>query len=293
MRAVHACLVLGTAMGLLAGPGRAMEVGTEAGLTYSDNLSRTSYVPYRMSATVESASVSLTEARQITPGWLLVATGEAGTELVPRFTAIDTWRSGLLLLARHKFGLGPMAPVLELNAGAEAVSVHESGRSGWQTTAGLTLAKRITETWRVAASTGTEDFTAGHHPFDIRGHDVQLETDWDVTQDWRLTLGARRRWGQLTANADGDIYQSALAGAFGPRVSNYYWQIPWEASNTFGPGWVAYRVDCYADFQWAQVSYAVNANTSLPLRYETVKVVNRAGVRYDTHLWSLNLVHRF
>lgn len=293
MRVAHVWLLFSAITGCLVGTVRGYEIRAQVGLSSSDNLSRTSAANYRMAATTGTASVSVVQSRQLTPRWLLVATGEAGAESVSKFPALDACYGGVRLLGRYKFGIGPLAPVLELNAGAVTRSYHESGRSGWQSSAGLTLAKRLTETWRVAATTGAEEFAARGKPFDVRSHHLQLETDWDFSEDWRLTLGAKRLWGQLTANADGDVYYRALGGAFGPRISNYYWHIPWAVTNTFGPEWIAYRVDCYADFRWIEVSYALTPNTSLPLRHETVKVVNRAGVAYDTSLWSLNIVHRF
>jgi hypothetical protein len=76
-------------------------------------------------------------------------------------------------------------------------------------------------------------------------------------------------------------------------VQNYYTHTPWEVTNTFGPGWVAYRVDCRADFWWAQIAARLGEHTSVPLRYESAKVVNRVGVRYDSAFWSLGVLHRF
>ena len=293
MRAFHAWLAISsfTVLGVAESP--AYETRMQAGVTYSDNLSRTSYRPYRQEAATEAASLSVLDGRQLTSDWLLVGTGTVGTDVVSKFSALDEWHADLGYLLRHKFGLGPYATVLDLTAGVRSESYHESGRSGWQTTAEATLAKRLLENWRVTANTGLEDYAAKGHSFDVRGHHLQLETDWDITDLWRLSLGAKRYWGQLTANAEWETYEQALSGNFGPRVASYYWNSPWEVTTTFGHGWTAYRVDCYADFHWVEVSYSLGANTTMPLRYETVKVVNRAGVRYDTTLWSLNLVHRF
>lgn len=290
-----ACWSLALALGLgtVVPVGRALEVSAQAGATWSDNLSRTSAPPNRKSAATYAASATVVQVRQLSRNWQLFASGEAGVETVPDYAALNATHGGLALRLRRKFGLGPLAPVLDLNAGLTGVALHESGRSGWKTEAGLTLGQRLTETWRVAAGGGWQEYYASHHPFDLRSHRLTLETGWDVTGRWSLAAGAARQWGELTANAAGRVYQSALTGGLGPRVADYYNRIPWEVANTFGPGWVAYRIDNVADFRWLQLSYSFGANTAVSLRYETVKVVNRAAVRYDTDMWSLSIARRF
>lgn len=99
--------------------------------------------------------------------------------------------------------------------------------------------------------------------------------------------------GEVTANAEWDVWWTAISGGFGPRIQDYYNRTAWQVTNTFGKGWVAYRVNCAADFTWVQLSYALDDNTSIPLRLEHVTVINRAAVRYDSNLVSLNIVHRF
>jgi hypothetical protein len=293
MRYGHHGLVLGIALGLLLPLATAWELDAQTGVTASDNISRTSYRAYRQAAETYTANVSVLQSRQITGDWLGVISGEAGYDWVPRFTSLDTTRLGARLLLRRKFGLGPMAPVLDLSTTQTVNTVHEGGRSGWNSEAEAALGKRLNESLRLSASGGWSEYYASHHSFDVREHHLSLSGDWDVTEEWRLSAGARRQWGELTANTESEIWWQALGGAFGQRVRNYYWNTPWEESNSFGPEWVAYRVEAVADFAWAQVSYAMDARTSLSVRYESVKVINKVDIRYDTHLWSFNLVHRF
>lgn len=272
---------------------RALEVKALAGAHWTDNLSRTSARPSRQNAASYAASISAMQGRQLSRNWQWFGAAEAGVETVPKFDALDATHGGLALQLRRKFGLGAFVPVLDLSASATGFSLRESGRSGWKTELGFALSQRLTETWRVAASGGWQEYYATRRPFDLRNHHLAIEVGWDATERWNLTAGARRLWGELTANASWEAYGRALQGGAGPRVANYYRRIPWEVTHTFGPGWVAYRVDSVADFWWLQASLAVDANTSVPLRYESGAVVNRAAVRYDTDMWSLSIVHRF
>jgi hypothetical protein len=271
----------------------ALEVKARAGGNLIDNLSRTSARADRQGAATYAASISARQGRQLSRNWQLFGAAEAGVEAVPKFDALDATHGALVLQLRRKFGLGAFVPVLDLSASAGRFFFRESGRSGWKTELGLALSQRLTETWRMTASGGWQEYYAARHPFDLRNHHLAIEIDWDASEHWSLTAGARRLWGELTANATWSAYGSALSGGAGPRVANYYRRIPWEVTNTFGPGWVAYRVDSAANFWWLQLSFAVDASTSVPLRYESVAVVNRAAVRYDADIWSLSIVHRF
>jgi hypothetical protein len=194
---------------------------------------------------------------------------------------------------RHKFGLGPMVPVLEGGLALTAMRFHESGRSGWRQEGFVSLSQRLTASWRVVATANWESFTASRAPFDTHARRIALETYYDVTDTWQVGAGASRLHGQLVANAAWSVWGQALGGALGPTVQQYYRSVPWEVSNTFGQGWVAYRVECRADFWWTQLSARLSDRTSVPLRYESVKVVNRIGVRYDSAFWSLGVLHRF
>jgi hypothetical protein len=293
MNRIRLLAALSLGLALLALPLRALEIGAQAGVTWAGNLSRTSYVPSQQSAVLYTAQIDARRSRLLDGDWLLSLSGAAGTELVPRFAALDSFHGGLHVQLRRKFGVGPLAPVLDFNGGLTGYSVREGGRSGWKAEAGLSLGRRLTETWRVSATGAWEEYFAAHDAFDVGQRSLALESIWDLTERWQLGAGARRLWGRLTANARYDIYDMALEGDFGPAIRDYYRSIPYEVSNTFGPGWVAYRVDCHADLWWVHLSAVLGPHTSLPLRYESALVVNRVGVHYRSDFWSLGLVHRF
>lgn len=260
---------------------------------WAENLSRTSDTLRAKDAAVHEVSAATGWQRQLTAGWHLGAEATLGGETVPKFDALDTARAGLSAELRHKFGLGALAPVLHLAATTAQAEVNERGRSGTQLQGSVRLSKRLGSAWRVAAGAEWTRYYARHAPFDVRHRQVFAEAAWDVTSRWQLSAGATRLQGQLTANAAGPVYAAALAGAFGPAIQGYYNAIPWHVTNTYGPGWVAYRVDADADLWWAALAPALGERTSLPLRYERAEVVNRVGVRYVSEFWSLGIVHRF
>ena len=292
MNPVHRCLTVSAGIFLLAGA-HAQEWRADASYTWANNLSRTSYAADRLNAAVYAGAVTAQWHRQLTGDWSAAWAAEAGIERVPTFAGLDRVHAGAWFDLHRKFGLGPFAPVLSFNAGATRHELHEHGRSHWKTEAGVNLSQRLTETWRVSAGGSWEEDYARDKPFDIVNRRATVETTWDLTDRIQLSAGASRLWGELTANANQDIWWQALAGGFGPAVGKYYNTVPYEQSSAFGDDWIAYRIDCRADLGWLGATIALGEHTSLPLRYESVKVVNRVNVAYRSEFWSLSLVHRF
>lgn len=271
----------------------AAEYRMQAATAWVDNLSRTSAAAFQRDAAVLALDAAVVEARQFARDWTVVAALEAGREQVPDFRGLYRTALGARATLRRKFGLGPFAPVLEAGLAVARHDVREDGRSGWRQEGGLVLAKRLDESWRLAASATWESVAARGAPFDTHGLRLAIDASWDLADRWRLAAGAARYDGQIVANAAGTVWSTALADGFGPRIGSYYRSTPWETTGTFGPGWVAYRVDADADFLWAEASFLLGDRTRATLRVETVRVVNVVDVRYDTEIWSLALAHRF
>lgn len=257
------------------------------------NHSRTSDPRTAKDAAAHEVAASTDFQRQLTASWQFTGEASASWENVPKFDRLEAWRLGVRGELRHKFGLGPLAPTLDLHAAATRSWVDENGRSGLHLQGGATVRKRFTPAWRAAAGAEWTQYYARHAPFDVRQERLFVSTTWDVTDRWQVQAGAARLDGQVTANAAWAVYRTALAGGFGAAIQSYYRAIPWHMTHTYGPRWVAYRVDARADQWWVGLAPALGESTSVPLRYERVEVTTRVGVRYVSEFWSLGLVHRF
>lgn len=282
------------ALALLAlAPARAAEYRAQALGAWTQNISRTSFEPTAKDASSFAVDVSVVEARQLAANWTLIVGLEAGAERVPSFTALDRVSAGGTLTLRRKFGLGPLAPVVDASVALTRVDQRESGRDGWREEGQLRIAKRFTETLRAGIFTRWQSFSARGAPYDTHERRLGADFTWDFAEKWSLAGGGSRLRGQVTANAAGSVWWAALSGALGPTIYEYYEEVPWAVTNTFGPGWVAYRVDCSADFLWGELSWLWTEQTRAVLRHETARVVNQVNVRYDTEIWTFGLVHRF
>jgi hypothetical protein len=258
-----------------------------------ENLSRTSYEPTRKDAATYDFSLSGTMPRQLASSVLLVGSGELDAHFVPDYTLTNHLAFTGRVSLQKKFGLGPQAWVLQGSLGGGYKAARFDGDRGFSTEAGIQLSKRILTNLRVAASGRWVEHNAKSEDFDLDQHSFGLEAQWDIDEHWTLSGSASRLKGDIVANAAWSVWAQALAGAFGPTVSNYYTSRPWSVTNLYGPRWVSYNVEADVDLWSVSLAYAWTDRTSLELRKSAAYVVNRVGVAYPTNSWALSLTHRF
>lgn len=261
--------------------------------TRAENISRTSNLPEQRDADLLEASLSATQSRQLSRDWFAWLAAEASTHHERGFSLTDRTRLGVRAGARRKFGLGPQALTLDVDAAYAYQLARYDGDRGWRIETNARLSKRLGDNLRLGLSGGWRQTYARHAAFDLRQREAAVDVAWDFADGWQLTAGAGRFRGDITANASGPTYASALAGAFGPAVQAYYSVIPFEQNNLYGPNWISYRVQARGDPRWLGLSYALTESTSLTARFWTIEVINRVDVSYETDFWSLSLAHRF
>ncbi|MES2696794.1 MAG: hypothetical protein V4773_25220 [Verrucomicrobiota bacterium] len=265
----------------------------EATAAWAENINRASSpIDWRDSMRYE-ARASLGLLREFRTG--LTGAGEigAGLEHIARFDNLDAATAGFAGTVRQKFGLGALAPSLALDLGLRARESKLDFEDGWTATAGLRFAKRFTPTIRGALNGDWQQHYARSDIFDTKHHRFFVTLAWDITEWLQVSHGNGRLWGSFTAHASPTIWPRAIGGLLGTHISNYYNSIPWGVTDSYGPGWVTYIVDGRVSFYWIELSPALGANTSLPLRFENRVSVNQVGVKYRQDIWTLSLLHRF
>lgn len=292
LRTLGSALLGWLGLGLL--PATGAEFSVNAATAWVDNLSRTSHAPTQKSARVDELSARLATTRQLDRDWLLFADAGASLQHVGRFDALDRVGATGTLTLRRKVGLGPFAPVFEVSGVLTGHAFRESGRSGWQPDVTLRYSQRLTASLRAAAGAGWTHFIAQDEPYDVTSHRLFLDAQYDVADGWPVAVGAARQWGEFTANAAGAIWAQAIGGGLGSVIFSHYNTLAWAVTDSFGPGWVAYRIrDSRADSWWAELAPSLTDRTTLALRYSAVRVTNAIGIEYDTTSWTLSLIHRF
>jgi hypothetical protein len=287
-------------IGLLAGlvlaalpAGAAPSLRATATLSLAENISRTSDPRAERDATTLDVGASATVNRQLARDWFAWATADAGHFTDFDFKLTNRSRLGVGAGLRRKFGLGPQAPMLDLNAGLSRRFARYEGATGWVADAGARFSQRVGDTLHLALTGEWQQVYARHGAFDTRHQQAGFDAAWDFADGWLASAGLGRLWGDVVANATGPTYARALAGDFGSGVQSYYSAISYETNQLYGPNWVSYRVHAHGDSAWFALARDFSDSTSLTLRVWSIKVINQVNIRYDSEFWSLTLAHRF
>jgi hypothetical protein len=291
------CVVACVLAGFWVIPARAaalpLTYSTEASAGWSENISHTSAAANRKSAARYQAAGSAGMLHEWAGGLVTMSSLEGAIDTAPRYPKFGSFTVGPQMTVRRKFGLGAFAPVLEAGGELAYRATRVGLDDGWTTTANLRLSKRLTSSWRVAVTGDWSRHDGRTATFTTDQHRLFGQLAWDPTDWLQISYGAGRLWGTVIANAAGDVWARALSGGLGNAVLTYYNTVPWRRTDIFGPGWVSYRVEGYANFQWLELSPALGRNTSLPLRLERTNTTNLIGIKYPQEFWSLSLLHRF
>jgi len=233
--------LLGCTLGVAQPSGIFSHLRIQSSAVWADNFSRTSHLPTQKSSQVYNLSGTVDNRHQLDRNWLLISKGEIARQYVTKYTALNNINATARLKLRRKFGLGPFAPVIDFSTQLTGTSFKETGRNGWLFEAGVSASKRLTESLRLTGGASWNHYSAKRRTYDVSTERLFLESSWDITERWRISLGASRIHGQFVANAAGKIWSQAIGGQLGPEIFQHYNTLAWEVSDTFGPGWVAYR----------------------------------------------------
>ncbi|MCM2275365.1 MAG: hypothetical protein NDI75_11300 [Candidatus Didemnitutus sp.] len=286
---------LASTLALLLLPSLAPAATYRASLTtdWTENLSRSSSARDWQDVLTLHADATAAWSRQLTGNLTLITEVEAAAQLAPDFSQLSQGELTLRAEARRKFGLGPLAPTL---AGRLALTGRAAGieqDNGLTQHLALQAGKRLTESWRIAATAETWKHHARTDAFDISYRRYFGEVSWDITERWQLSSGYGRFNGSFTANASAFVWNRALTGLLGPAIQEYYTITPQAVTDSYGPGWVTYKVHGTARYWWLQLSPALSDTTTITLRYENTLMKNIVNVKYRQLSWSAALVHRF
>jgi hypothetical protein len=265
----------------------------EATTTWAENISRSSAPSDWRDTQRADARVTASLLTPIATGLSVITEVGAATAIVPRYARNNAFTADLHGTLRWKFGLGAYAPVFSSEVGLARRAARISGDNGWLATGALRLSQRFTPAWRASVTGDWSQHYAAHAPFDVRAHRVLGSLTYDLNDTWQLTYGRGSLFGDFSAHASRAVWARALAGLVSPAIGQYYNTVAYETTDSYGPGWVTYRVTGRSDFWWLELAPALGRNTSLPLRYESTYTVNRGGVVYRQDLWTLGLLHRF
>jgi hypothetical protein len=294
-------LLLALLMGNVCAQGRAPVAGwlenlsvTAAGtVSQVENISRTSAEPNRKDAETYELSLGVGRHQQLAPNWLLQVGADAVLLTVPDYDLANQFKVGPRLGLQRKLGLGPLAPVLQLDTALTYKSARLAADRGWTAEASLRVGKRFTPGFKAGIAGQWVEHSARSAVFDLQQYSFSADATWDLSDRWSFSGSVSRLTGDIVANAAWPVWAQAITGGFGPEVFNYYTSRPWTVTHLYGAGWVSYNVEADVDLWSLAATYAISDHTTAELRYSSAFVVNKIGIRYPTDSWGLSLVHRF
>lgn len=204
----------------------------------------------------------------------------AAGEWWPRYRRLASAALGLRGEWQHKFGLGALAPVLSLEAGADWVAAQDGARDGTSTIGTIALRKRFNDLWRASLSQDFVEHYARAAPYDRKGTQTMLELGLDATELTRFTVAVFRYSGDVVSYATPPRPDLA---ALAPNR---------QPSAIFNRAHVVYSIDARTIGAKAGVIRALSEDTAAILGYE-YRETERDPFRYVNHLVSVALVHQF
>src|SRR5258708_5572673 len=237
-----------------------------------DNLSRTSFAPTRKDAATYELDLSAKRHQQLAPDWLLHGGADATFFTAPEYDLTNHLKLGPRLGLQRKFGLGPLAPVLQLDTALSYKAARLDADRGWTAEVSLRLAKRFTSSFQAGLSGQWLEHDARSATFDLDQHSYSVDATWDFSEHWSFSGSAGRLGGNIVANAAWSVWGQAIYGGFGPVVSNYYNSRPWEVTNLYGSGLVSYSVEADVGLWSLATTYTISEHTTAEFRYSSAFV---------------------
>lgn len=274
---------------------RAALIDTTVNASYfwTENLGRASGpADYRDAATYE-AQVIFGHTRQLAPRLIARARFEVVGSVTPDFDRLNEVVFGPRLSLQRRFGLGPTAPTLGLEAAVQYREARLDLRDATLLRARLVGSKRFNSVLAFAADVEWAEDVARSNIYDVHHLGANARVMLDLHPRLRFTTGVGHRDGTFVAGASNARFLGALGGALGPEIAAYYNSIPIGVTNTFEPGWFDYRVEGKLDYWWFELSPALTDRLALAIRYERIHSVNKVNVDYRQNIFSVSLLKSF
>lgn len=267
---------------------RATELRVEFTPSWNDNLGSATEREDRYQATRYTGCLHGGLWRDWGAGFLTSLEAHTLATQTPRFTRSDRVELGFGGAARKKFGLGPYAPAVALDAGLLHRDARTNGNDGWESRLGASLSRRLSPEWRVSTGVDWTRNRAKLPAYQDSTRRWQSEVRWDPTPKLQIAAGGGRIWGTFAVGASDTVWKRVVAGD-----RNYYRAYPHAITEEFGPRWWTYLVPGQADFGWIEATPAVGQRTAVSCRFEHRDGVNNRAVHYRQSLWTVRLIHRF
>ena len=244
----------------------------EAGVFHDNNVTRGQLSSDIRSDTAAYASFTVGQFQQFGDRTSISASLNLQNQTFTRFSGLSNNSLGLSVSSKTKFGLGPEAPWAGVSVSATSLDHHDDLRDGWFFSYGVSGGTALSERWKVRAdykrehrsmdqvtNTTLPAFVLTLAPglrqlpgsvFDLHSHSLSLGAQFDYTDKIQFTFGYTRRTGDVESSTNPTIAILRVSTGLAPDP-------------TFGPPFVAYKLDADTNIYDVGFSYATSQRSSL------------------------------
>lgn len=206
----------------------------------------------------------------------------ASLEGWPRFPGLDRAGAGGRFAWQHKFGLGPFAPTVSLDAAGDLRAARESGRAGGEGSLAVNARQRLSQAWRVRARHERNRTDARSPAFDRSGAESTVAVEFEAAPGWRLSAAGAGRQGTVLAYATPPRPDLLREGRARGLVTTFDRAAPM----------MSYTLDARTWSWRLEAAHSLTARDTLTLAAE-YRDTARGAVGYLNRLVSLAATRRF
>jgi len=226
---------------------------------------------------------------------------DTGAEAWARYDRLDRVSAGPRLELKHKWGLGPFAPVLLIDVSADATLVGDGERSNASGEVRAAYSQRWTDGLQTEIGAALGGADARQAVFS--GHHVAADgaLNWDVAEGWRIKILGGWRNGDVVTNyrakqisgvwvpsiSDPSDYAGSTLGGYSPAYPG-----PSRLVTTFHTPFIAYRLLGHTWSYGLGVAPAIGADTTLLVQYVRLETWSPTAV-YTNDVVSAGVVRKF
>jgi len=218
-----------------------------------------------------------------------LTSGVAGdVDVCTEYAGLDNVCLGPTLELRHKYGLGPLAPVVYAGLEGSAAGFQDPERSKIEGDFIFGFSQRLSDAFQVALDGRLGSFNARDIVFSGNFASLGAALNWDASETWRIKLLGGWRNGDLVSDY---AAEESPFGWVAIDPNTEYLPGAWHYVRTFHGPFVAYRVSTVTWSYGAAISPAIGPHTSATLQY--THYLSPGIDRYVDNVVSLSVAHRF
>ncbi len=270
-------LLLGMGLMLTANRVEAWSPTLQLGLESNDNVTKS--IREEKGDLAFTAMLDVSALRILNRDWQLSYGGTFQTSAWQEYSGLNLTELGGHISLRRKYGLGPYAPRLEIQAESTRQFSKVDEWEGYWLRGSATFTKRFTPEWQTALRVGYDQFYAKRDVYSTNSTSLIGTINYDPNENWRVFMS--------TGYATGD-HLSWCRNSWGSFAGTTQW-----LDGIFGGDWFPYQASGHTIITSIGLARALGPNSTLSLEYDVSETFSPKDHVYRDHIIRLQFIHAF